>query len=184
MGVQSARQTTHAQSQTKEPKVRIRTSVAAAVVLAVSMCGLTASQSPTDSRFGVLYDARKYPQAAPKEALGSVLKAISDNQFAYLLAHLADPAFVDKRVNIAAAQFGGQLKGDQKQALGFEHLVKETAENFKNDPTKVADLQRFFKDGEWQEGEREAVARLKGLTARKVFMKKAPQGWVLEDKEK
>jgi hypothetical protein len=153
-------------------------------VVAICFCAVAGGQPQPDSHFGVIYDGRKYPQAAPKEALGSVLKAISDNQFAYLLAHLADPAFVDKRANIAAAQFGGQLKGDQKQAVGFEHLVKETAENFKNDPTKVADLQRFFKDGEWQEGEREAVARLKGVAARKVYMKKAPQGWVLEDREK
>ena len=52
-------------------------------------------------------------------------------------------------------------------------------------PGKLTELQRFFNDGEWEENGNDAVARLKGLQARKVFMKKLPPDrWVLLDREK
>ena len=49
-------------------------------------------------RYGVPRDARNYHQATAKEALASALKAIDAGNFAYLVAQLAEPAFVDDRV--------------------------------------------------------------------------------------
>ncbi|HYV36101.1 MAG TPA: hypothetical protein VE988_10385, partial [Gemmataceae bacterium] len=79
----------------------------------------------------------------------------------------------------------GGLSNEQKQSLAFDELVKTIADNFQNDPTKLKELQRFEKEGEWTENGKDAVATLKGLAARKVFMKQiAPERWVLLDREK
>src|SRR4051812_8174040 len=71
-------------------------------------------------RFGVEVDFDRFPQATPKEALRSVLKAIEARKFDYLLAQLAEPTFVDKRVK----ELGGR----------FELMVKETAQKLDADP--------------------------------------------------
>ncbi|HEV3448581.1 MAG TPA: hypothetical protein VG099_28345, partial [Gemmataceae bacterium] len=49
-------------------------------------------------RYGVLLNQQNYPQEDPKQALASVVKAIDRQRIDYLLAHLADPDFVDERV--------------------------------------------------------------------------------------
>src|SRR5262245_55933096 len=68
--------------------------LACLVLLLVSLPG----RAGEGKRYGVTRDAKSYPQASAKEALASVLKAIRDRKFDYLVAHLADPAFVDDRV--------------------------------------------------------------------------------------
>ena len=86
-----------------------------------------------------------------KEALASVLKAIGEQQFDYLLAHLADPAFADQRVSVLADQLGPDLKENQKQLTAFGRLVRSTAEGFREDPSKFRDLKHFQSEGEWTE---------------------------------
>jgi hypothetical protein len=136
-------------------------------------------------RYGLEQDLKRYPQSAAKEALASVLRAIGDKRFDYLLAHLADPGFVDKRVELYAANLSAKLPDSERRALAFNKFAEEVGDNFTKDPTKFKELQRFLKEAEWDEGEGEVVARLKGVTARKVFMKKVPPDrWVLLDREK
>jgi hypothetical protein len=145
----------------------------------------TAEKTKTPSRYGFDVDTKNYPQQTPKDTLGSVLKAIGANQIDYLLAHLTDPAFVDQRVAAIADKLPSKWSEREKAALAFNQVVQTTSEAFKKDPSKLADLRRFQKDGEWQEDGNDAVATLKGLQARKVFMKKAFQDrWVLLDREK
>jgi hypothetical protein len=142
------------------------------------------AKAPSGNRYGVELDAKKYPQATPKDALASVLKAVAEKQYAYMLAHLVDPDFVQERVAQNAKKFAATLSEDQKQALAFEELAKTTAEHFVNDPTKLKDLQRFDKEGEWTETGKDAGASVKGST-RKVYMKQiAPDRWVLLDRQK
>ena len=63
--------------------------------------------------------------------------------------------------------------------------MKETIENFLDDPSKVKELKRFFADGEWADQEKVAVATLKNMKARSVFMKRLDDNrWVLQDREK
>jgi hypothetical protein len=82
------------------------------------------------------------------------------------------------------AEMNPQLSEKEKKSLSFDKLVQRTTENFEQDPTKIKELQRFLKDGDWEEGDREAVAKLKNIQTRKVFMKKVDYGWVLQDREK
>jgi hypothetical protein len=163
----------------------MRVAIALVLTLSAALGTQTAEKIKTPSRYGFDLSTKNYPQQTPKETLGSVLKAIGENQIGYLLAHLTDPAFVDQRVAVNAGKMDSKWSEREKEALAFGQLVQSTSEAFKKDPSKLADLQRFQKDGEWQEDGNDAVATLKGLQVRKVFMKKAfPDRWVLLDREK
>ncbi len=54
----------------------------------------------TTTRYGVELDLEGYPQNTPKDALGSVLKVLAEKRYDYLLAQLADPAFVKARLKV------------------------------------------------------------------------------------
>ena len=163
----------------------MRNLVVMAVLLALvsTGSGQTGDKAGT-KRYGVEPDIKKYPQGTPKDALGSVLKALGEKEIRYLLAYLAYPEFVDKRVAGYTQQLSPKLSDAEKKAQGFEKLVEKTTENFQDDPTKIKELQRFLKDGEWEEGAGEVVVKLKNIAARKVFLKKVDDRWVLLDREK
>jgi hypothetical protein len=155
------------------------------MTLLAGIGGQAGDKNKAVARFGIDPDTKAYPHQTPKEALGSVLKAIGENQFNYLLAHLADPAFVDQQVSANMPKINAQLNESAKRALAFNQLVQATEESFRKDPSKLAELQRFFTEGEWQDDGNEAVATLKGLQARKVFMKRiGPDRWGLLNREK
>src|SRR5262245_48322911 len=98
------------------------------VVLAlVVLTALTAAQPA--ARYGVEADLKTYPQGMPKEALASVLKAIDAKRIDYLLAHLADPQFVDQRVK----ENGGR----------FDALLEETRAKLLDDPGAAKQLSKF-----------------------------------------
>ncbi|HYT91841.1 MAG TPA: hypothetical protein VEL76_24210 [Gemmataceae bacterium] len=144
----------------------------------------TAGKGKPVVNFNVEADFDKYPQKTPQEALNSVVKALTDRRVDYLLAHLADPAFVQAKLKILKAQMSASLTDDTKATLAFQRLVKATDEHFRDDPTKVRELGRFAKDGEWATAESGAAASLKLLPARKVFLKKVQDRWYLEDRDK
>ena len=97
--------------------------------------------------------------------------AIEKQRIDYLLAHLADPDFVDERVKNV---YGGN----------FDELVGETTVKLKDNPNEVKLLERFLKEGEWEEKKDTAVARLKDVKDRQVFMKKIGKNWYLENKQR
>ena len=156
------------------------------VVIAVLLALVVGASGHTGApkRYGIELDTKKYPQGTPKDALGSVLKALGEKDVRYLLANLADPEFVDKRVAAYAQQLPGKLSDADKKSQAFDKVVEEAAGDFQNDPTKIKELQRFLKDGEWEEGAGEAVAKLKNVLSRKVFMKKVEDRWTLQNREK
>jgi hypothetical protein len=163
----------------------MRTATILLMTLLTGIGGQAGDKGKAVTRFGIDLNTRAYPQQNPKEALGSVLKAIGENQVGYLLAHLAEPAFVDQQVAANMTKVSPQLSDSEKQALAFNQLVQTTEQGFRKDPSKLAELQRFFKDGEWQEEGNDAVATLKALQARKVLMKRiAPDRWGLVNREK
>jgi hypothetical protein len=98
-----------------------------------------------DRRYGIALDARTYPQASAKAALASVLKAIDARKFDYLLAHLANPTFVDDRVK-------------RLYAGKFEEQVQDTRARL--DPATVKLLRRFQKEGRWTIEKDTAVVQL------------------------
>ena len=163
--------------------MRVMAMVALVLIVSARAEGQAGDKGKAIRRFGIDLDTKSFPQSNPKEALGSVVKAISDNRIDYLLAFLADPEFVDKHVAKYANQLDPSLKQASKVNAAFDRLVKETTENFLDDPSKVKELKRFLADGEWDEGK--SAFTLRNLKARSVFMKRLPnERWVLLDREK
>ena len=132
------------------------------------------AQEPKESpplRYGIEANLRDYPQETPKETLASVLRAVERGRINYLLAHLADPEFVDKRVKEI---YGGD----------FEEMVRETTGKLSDNPAALKELQRFLKEGEWDGGETAASAKLKDVKDRQVFFRKIGRRWYLENRQK
>jgi len=117
-------------------------------------------------RYGINADYKTYPQAAPKETLVSLLKAVEDKRIDYALAHLADPHWVEKRVK----ELGGK----------FEDLVKECRET-KLDPASMKQLRRLLQEGEWKIEEKTAEVTLKDVTDRSVRFFKVDDRWFMEN---
>jgi hypothetical protein len=159
---------------------------AAALLIGLTLwSGLVAAQGDKKggARFGIDAERDRYPQDTPQKALASVLRAIDNSQVDYLLAHLADPRFVDKRVADREALYPNLDKNRRRQAA-FEVLVKETAGHFAEEPQLVKDLRRFSTKGEWETKDQQASAKLKELPSRRVFLRRVEAGWVLEDRQK
>lgn len=144
--------------------------------LALLLLSVTAGQSRQSEaekkiapRFGVDADLDRYPQATAKDALRSVLKAIEAKKFDYLLAHLADPKFVDDRVKDA----GGK----------FEVMVRETARKFERDPEAFRVLRKFLSDGTWPADPGDAVeVKCESVRGQQLFLKKIGNRWFLENR--
>lgn len=165
--------------------MRAMTAITLVLVYLAGAHGQAGDKGKNVKRFGIVLDAKKYPQATPKETLDSVVKAISDNRVDYMLAHLADPDFVDRRVELYEKDLDASQKGEARKLVAFDRLVKETTEKFLEDPSKLKDLKRFQEKGTWEEQEKTAVASLENLKARRVFMKRlVDERWTLENREK
>ena len=136
----------------------------------VGVLAQEAKQAPP-RRYGIEANLRDYPQETPKETLASVLRAIERRRINYLLAHLADPTFVDKRVKEI---YGGD----------FEELVRETSRKLADNPAAVKELGRFLKEGEWEGGDTTASVKLKDLKDRQVFFRKIGRRWYLENRQR
>jgi hypothetical protein len=145
--------------------MRVAVVVLLGLVCASGLCGQDAKSSP---RYGIVVNQDSYPQDTPKDTLASVLKAIVNQRIDYLLAQLADPEFVDKRVR----DTGGQ----------FDDLVKETSAKLAGDPTAVKELNRCLKEGQWEVNDAAATAQLKDVKDRRVFLRKVGGRWFLENR--
>jgi hypothetical protein len=152
--------------------------------LVAQPAGKGKGKGPTTTRFGIDLDLERYPQKTPQLALDSVLKALADKRFDYLIAQLADPAFVQGKMKLYKSTMPKSLADESKDVLAFQRLVKATAEHFRDDPTKIRELARYAKDGEWSVEDARANATYKLLPARKVFLKKIGERWYLEDRDK
>ena len=133
--------------------------------------GSAAAARTPPRRYGVLLNQQSYPQEDYKQALASVIKTIDRQRIDYLLAHLADPDFVDERVKEV---YGGN----------FDELVKDTTTKLTDNPAEMKQLERFLKEGDWDAKETTAAARLKDVKDRQVFMKKVGKSWYLENRQK
>lgn len=163
----------------------MRRILAAGWMLAVG--GLLAAQDPpmrveVVSRYGYDYNPKKYPQDSPQRALASILKAVEEGQGGYLLAHLADPAFVDRTVAEYIPYYSG-AKREVRAFLAFRKLLEETRAHFRNDPTSLRELRLVLKEGEWDVKEKETVVTHPSLGGRKVFFRVADKRWYLENRQ-
>ena len=137
----------------------------------VGAAGLFATEAAAKpaARYGVEVDLPTYPQGTPKETLASVLKAADAGRFDYLAAQLAEPSFIDGRVQ---GVFGGH----------FDEQVKDVRARL--DPTARKQLRRFLDDGDWTIGDEKASVRLKDLDDRAVFFRKIDGRWFMEHRSK
>jgi len=132
---------------------------------AVQPGGVKPSGDKPVVRFGVAADLKEYPQGTPEEALGSVVKAVGQKRIDYLLAQLAEPAFVDARVKT----LGGSL----------EPLRAEATERLVGDPGAAKLLARFQKEGLWNTGDTEATVRVGEQDRFMRFRRGADGRWYL-----
>jgi hypothetical protein len=134
------------------------------VLISLAACLPRAGAQEKDVRHGVALDSKAYPQATPREALASVLKALAARKVDYLVAHLADPSFVDDRVKRV---YGGK----------FAEQVEDTRGRL--DPFAVKQLERFAKDGKWDIGKEEATVAVEEIKDRQVKLIRKGGRWFL-----
>jgi hypothetical protein len=144
--------------------------VLAGVACAAVVAAGEAKEPAPAKRHGVEADLKAYPQATPKEALASVVKAVEDKRIDYLVAQLTDPVFVDRRVKDTAGDFDG--------------LVKEATAKLVDDPGPARQLQRLLKDGDWDVQDERASVRLKDARDRWCYFRKADGRWFLENRSR
>jgi hypothetical protein len=151
--------------------------------LALSVAGLVGAQDQNklSKRYGFDVNLDLYPQKTPQETLLSIARAVENKRVDYLLAHLADPRFVDESV----AAYRNTIRGsDQaKLFLAFDRLVSETTQYFLEDPTLIKELRRFGKEAEWEANETQGAGTLKTVQGRKVFLRKYEDRWFLENRQ-
>ena len=140
-----------------------------ASALGASLALAQDKEPPPSVRYGVPANLDKYPQFTPKETLASVAKAIDDRQIDYLLAHLADPTFVDERVKTYRDQ--------------FEELVREASRKMLDVPDTAKRLRRYLKEGEWEDADTQSSVKLKDLGDR-VYLRKVGKRWFMENRAK
>lgn len=127
------------------------------------------AEAAAGARHGVAPDAAAYPQQTPRQAVESVLKAAEAGRFDYLVAQLADPAWVDDRVKrLHGGRFAGQ--------------VEETRARLDAAARKL--LGRFLMEGEWSADDGLATARLKDVPGRVVRLHCLGGRWYLEHRDR
>jgi hypothetical protein len=123
------------------------------------------AQEEKGTRYGIALDLKSFPQSTAKEALASVIKAIDDKKVAYLVAQLADPAFVDDRVK---RLYGGK----------FDEQIHDTQRRL--DPSTVKQLKRFLKEGKWTITATSAAVQLDEIKDRCVRLVRKDGRWYME----
>jgi hypothetical protein len=131
-------------------------------ILLASAAGF-AADAPA-KRFGVEVDPKTYPQSTPEETLASVLKAIEQKRPDYIVAQLADPQFVDRRV----------------KETSYDELLSEATAKLISDPGAAKQLRAFKEKGDWSKEDDSASVSLKEGSDRTVSFRKAGGRWFLK----
>ncbi len=114
------------------------------------------------TRYGIELDLKTYPQGTPRETLASVLKAIANKRFDYVVAQLADPAFFDERIK---RLFAGK----------FDEQVAEARTKLEAPTVKL--LERFLKEGDWEAAKSPVLVLLKDVKDRTLMFVKIGDRW-------
>jgi hypothetical protein len=147
----------------------MRYSFAAALLLGLSLAATGHTAPPNETRYGIALDLKTYPQSTAKEALASVIKSVEDKHLDYLVAQLADPDYIDDRVE---RLFAGKV----------EPQIEET--RLKMDAGTLKLFQRFLKDGEWTADKTTESVRLKDIKDRSIYFRRVGERWYLENRNK
>lgn len=98
-------------------------------------------REPVLPRYGVPFKPQAYPQTDPKRTLRSVLDAIDQGDYAYLAAHLLDPAFVDARLADRAKQFQAEVERELGRLRDFQLANRDKVRPEDRLPTDPAAFQ-------------------------------------------
>lgn len=150
--------------------MRIALALVVSAIWTVGVLAQAPKESRLTTRYGIETNLDDYPQKTPREALESVVKALDTRRYDYLLAQLADPEFVDRRVQ--------QIHGGK-----FGDLVAEFTAKLNNDPAEIKKLRRFLEEGQWDTEGNSASARVKNAPER-VFLRKVETRWFLENQDR
>lgn len=142
----------------------------AAVVCLLVVAGASLAQEKIAPRYGIEADTDRYAQKSAKDTLRSVLQAIEAKKIDYLLAHLAEPSFVDERVK----QTGGK----------FEVMVQETTAKLNADPESIRTLRDLLSSGEWKEEAETASVAKAGMNGKSAHFRKIGTRWYFENRQK
>lgn len=160
-------------------------------------------------RYNIEVNLVNYPQKTPQEAMQSISKAIDSGRYDYLLAQLSDPMYVEPRVaeyrgllftkeelqreveDIAREldpkarkrkEIEKEKKDKARTIVAFNRMVVETRKHLDEDPVLIKELRLFAKDAEWEIDEDKAVASMKKITPRKVYLRKRENRWFMEER--
>jgi len=138
------------------------------VVFALGLLAQDEPREVPDVRYKVEANYESYPQATPKEALSSVMRAIDRKRFDYVAAHLLDPAIVDRRI--------------QETKVTFATCVQDVQTKLTDDPEAVRELRKFLVRGEITENGDTAMVKVAELPQRVVMLKKIGKRWFMENR--
>lgn len=134
------------------------------------------------NRYGVLLDPMAYPQKTPQETMKSIVRALDRKRIDYLLAQLADPAYIDRQVADYKSFFPRGTEAS-RVFLAFDRLRRETETYYREDPQLLRELRLFARDAAWDAGEEIATGTTKSVPARKVFLRKIGERWFLQNRQ-
>ncbi|MFO0802863.1 MAG: hypothetical protein U0791_07040 [Gemmataceae bacterium] len=110
--------------------------------IATSQEGRPKTEQEPPPRFGVAFKGKVYLQATPKESLNSLIEAADKGDFAYLVAHLLEPSFVDARVSDRAKQFEAQVSANLAALRDFQQMNLDKVDREARVPTDAAEFQK------------------------------------------
>ncbi|MFO0796213.1 MAG: hypothetical protein U0804_01985 [Gemmataceae bacterium] len=130
---------------------------AAVVALGLAAAGLVASPPAAGQqkvvepeevppRYGQTFRPKAYPQGTAREAVASAIAAAEKGDYAYLAAHLLDPAFVDGRVDaMSAGPSNPYRKAAEAELLRLRDIQRKTPDAI-SAARRVPDDARGFDD--------------------------------------
>ena len=166
----------------REAIMRILPALVVGLTLAAAGLSQEGGEDKSLRRYGVDLNLKRFPQATPQEALQSVLKTLESRKIFYLVAHLADPKYIDEQVREQKKQVGRKGKEADRDLVAFDRVVQDITRHLREDPSLVRDLQRLGREAEWDVGADKATARHKGAGRRALF-RKIGERWFLENKQ-
>ena len=146
--------------------MRVLLTLTVGLLMATGALAQEKKAAPT-ARFGVSTDLETYPQASAKQASASILKALERKRIDYMLAHLAEPGFIDTKVQ----EFGGK----------FDELVREATEHLNNDAKRTDEFRRFLKEGVVEESGTTAKVTLKDVPSRQITLRQIDGRWFMNN---
>lgn len=128
---------------------------AVATAAATSVSAQEVPQRPP--RFGIPAETESYPQDSPKQLLASLRKAFERKRVDYVLAHLLDPVFADRKMEQYYQQRFGKSRAedreltreqlDEREKKALELFVAEVNDHLSMEPKQSQIFFRLLKDG-------------------------------------